>query len=102
MNEALTCGLKPYKDIHLQKAVFRKFTMSYIQTSRVLHARTSAREFNLINRFSQLINFAFNPHARGQRAAADGTPRHFQFQVRGHYFDYFHASSGTEKSFMLS
>ncbi len=76
MNEALKCGFKPYKDIHLLKAVFRKFTMSYLQTSRALHARTSAREFNLINRLSQLINFAFNPHARGQRAAADGTPRH--------------------------
>ncbi len=76
--------------------------MSFLQNSRFLHARTSAREFDLINRFSQLINFALNMHARGQRAAANGTPRHYQFQVRGHYFGYFHASSGTEKSFMLS
>ncbi len=84
------------------KAVFRKFKMSFIQTSRLLHARTSAREFNFINRFCQPINFAFHPHARGQRAAADDTPRHFQLQVRGHYIGYFDASSGTEKSFMRS
>ncbi len=76
--------------------------MSYLQNWRFLHARTSTREFNLINGFSQLINFAVNPHARGQRAAADGTPSHCQFQLRGHYFDYFQAFSGTEKSFMLS
>ncbi len=76
--------------------------MSYLQTSRFLHAGTSAREFNLINRFFQLINFAFNPHARGQRAAADGAPGHCQFQVRGHYYGYFHASSGTEQNVMLS
>ncbi len=76
---------------------FQKFIMSYLQTSRFLHARTSAREFNLINRFCQLINFAFNAHARGQRAAVDGAPRHCQFQVRGHHFDDYHVSSGTEK-----
>ncbi len=76
--------------------------MSYLQLSRVLHARTSAREFNLINRFSQLINFALNPHARGKRAAADGPPSHCQFQVGGHYFGYFQASSNTEKNLMLS
>ncbi len=84
-----------------KRQFFEKVTMSYLQTSRLLHARTSAREFNLINRLSQLINFAFNPHARGQRAASDDTSRHLQFQVLGHYFDYVHASSGTEKSFML-
>ncbi len=50
--------------------------MSYHHNPRFLHARTSARELNLINRFCQLINFALHPHARGQRAAADGTPRH--------------------------
>ncbi len=76
--------------------------MSYHHNPRFLHARTSARELNLINRFSRLINFALNPHARVQRAAADGTPSPCQFQVRGHYFDYFQASSATEKSFMLS
>ncbi len=72
--------------------------MYYLQTSRFLHARTSAREFNLINRFCQLINFAFNAHARGQRAAVDGAPRHCQFQVRGHDYVYLRASSGTEKN----
>ncbi len=101
MVEVLKCGLKSYKDIRLLNGSFTKIH-NVLQKSRFLHARTSARELNLINRFCQLINFALNPHARGQRAAADHTPRHCQFQVRGHYFDYFHDSSGNEKKFMLS
>ncbi len=76
--------------------------MSYLQNWRFLHARTSARDFHLINRFSQLINFALNMHTRAQQAAVDDTPSPCQFQLRGHYFDYFQASSGTEKGFMLS
>ncbi len=76
--------------------------MSRLQNWRFLHARTSAHVFNLIDQFCQLINFTLNLHARGQRAAADGTPRHCQFHVRGHYFSYFHASPGTEKNVMLS